>query len=49
MRSMFLHRSALAGSAIVVLAVLACSDAPVVPVQPTNRNVLSEITFVDST
>ncbi len=46
---MFAYRGAVTWSAAVVLAALACSDAPVVPVQPTSRNVLTEMVFVDST
>jgi hypothetical protein len=46
---MFLHRSALLGATAIVLAAVACSDAPVVPVQPSSRNVLAEIAFMDST
>jgi hypothetical protein len=49
MMLMFPHRRALAGAAVALLAALACSDAPVVPVQPTSRNVLAEVTFVDTT
>jgi hypothetical protein len=37
---------ALAG---IVLLILACSDAPVIPVQPSNRQVLTEIQFDDTT
>jgi len=37
-------------AALVLLALAAgCSVAPIVPVQATNRNVLAEVVFVDTT
>jgi hypothetical protein len=36
-------RAAAGFAALAVLLLLSCSEAPVVPVQPTNRRVLAEL------
>jgi hypothetical protein len=36
-------------AAAIVGGITACSVAPVIPVVPTNRNVLAEIVFTDTT
>jgi hypothetical protein len=45
---MFLRKTLwlLAGA---VLLILACSEAPVVPIQATSRTVLAEVMFTDTT
>jgi hypothetical protein len=36
-------------AAAVIGGIVACSVAPTVPVVPTNRNVLAEVVFTDTT
>ncbi|MFO7649985.1 MAG: hypothetical protein R6X13_01405 [bacterium] len=37
------------GAAALAGGIVACSIAPTIPVVPTNRNVLAEVVFTDTT
>lgn len=37
------------GAAALAAGIVACSIAPTIPVVPTNRNVLAEVVFTDTT